>query len=205
MTEGAREQQGRGLLRMSRRAAAWLAWSACALSLALTALSLLLIVLLLPSDVPIYYYWLETSMVSVGYSTVGAIVASRLPQSPIGWLFCAIAFAFAVVHFSAEYANYTSLAPPGSLPGAEAAAWLTAWVGIAGLGLVVFLDLLFPNGKLPSARWRWFAWFTAISLLPAVTLAALSPGRILSTTLHNPLGIEGLPNVSKEVEVFMYA
>jgi hypothetical protein len=67
------------------------------------------------------------------------------------------------------------------------------------------LDLLFPNGRLPSARWRWFAWFTAIALLPAATLAALSPGRILSTTLHNPLGIEGLPNVSKEVEVFMYA
>ena len=190
---------------MSRRTAAWLAWSACGLSLVLTTLSLILIILLLQSDAPIYYYWLETSMVSAGYATVGAIIASRLHRSPIGWLFCAIALAFAVVHFSAQYANYTILAPPGSLLGVEAAAWLTAWVWVAGLGLVVFLDLLFPTGKLPSARWRWFARFTAISLLPAAVLAALSPGRILSSTLHNPLAIEGLPNASKAVEAFMYA
>jgi type IV secretory pathway component VirB8 len=80
--EGARED-GRGVDRMSGRNAAWLAWTACALSLALTALTVLLIVLLLPSDTPIYYYWLETSMVAVGYSIVGAIVANRLPESPI--------------------------------------------------------------------------------------------------------------------------
>jgi hypothetical protein len=53
-----------------------------------------LIVLLLRSEATIYYFWLETSMVTIGYSTVGAIVASRLPESPIGWLFCAIAFIF---------------------------------------------------------------------------------------------------------------
>ena len=190
---------------MSPRTAAWIAWSLCGLSLVLTALSLRLIALLLHSDAPIYYYWLETSMVSAGYSTVGAIVASRLPESPIGWLFCAIGLSFGVSHFSAEYAYYTLLAPPGSFPGVDAFAWLTSWVWVAGLGLIVFLDLLFPNGKLPSARWRWFAWFTAIALLPAATLAALSPGRILSSILHNPLGIEGLPNASKGVEAFMYA
>ena len=92
---------------MSGRSASWLAWFACALSLALTALSLSLLSLtLLHSDTPVYFYWLETSMVAFGYSTVGAIVASRLPDSPIGWLFCAIGLSFGVVHFSAEYAAY---------------------------------------------------------------------------------------------------
>jgi cytochrome b subunit of formate dehydrogenase len=190
---------------MSGRSASWLAWSACAFSLALTALSVLLIVLLLRSDTTIYYYWLETSMVAVGYSTVGAIVASRLPESPIGWLFCAIGLSFGVSHFSAEYAAYALLAPSGSLPGGQAFAWLTSWVWVGGLGLIVFLDLLFPNGMLPSTRWRWFARFTAVVLLPAAILAALSPGLILSSTLINPLGIEGLPNVSKAIEAFMYA
>jgi cytochrome b subunit of formate dehydrogenase len=66
------------------------------------------------------------------------------------------------------------------------------------------LDLLFPNGRLPSARWRWFARFTAIALLPAAILGALSPGLILSSTLQNPIGIEGLPNVSRAIEAFMY-
>jgi hypothetical protein len=173
--------------------------------LAITALSVLLLVLLLRSDTPIYYYWLETSMVAVGYSTVGAVVASRLPESPIGWLFCAIGLIFGVSHFSVEYVEYALLAPSRSLPADQAFAWLSSWVWVGGLGLVVFLDLLFPNGRLPSARWRWFARFTAIVLFPAATLAALSPGRILSTTLHNPLGVEGLPNASKEIEAFMYA
>jgi len=143
--------------------------------LALTAFTVLLIVLLLRSDTPIYYYWLETSMVALGYSTVGAIVASRLPESPIGWLFCAIGLIFGVSHFSAEYAAYDLLAPSRSLPAGEVFAWLTSWVWVFGLGLIVFLDLLFPNGRLPSARWRWFARFTAIVLLPAAILGALSP------------------------------
>src|SRR5215207_2188313 len=198
-------KQGRGVGRMRGRTASWLAWSACALSLALTALTSLLIVLLLRSDTSIYYYWLETSMVALGYSTVGAIVASRLPASPIGWLFCAIGLIFGLSHFSAEYAAYDLLAPSRSLPAGEAFAWLTSWVWVFGLALIVYLDLLFPNGRLPSTRWRWFAWFTAIVLLPAAILTALSPGLILSSTLQNPLGIEGLPNVSKEIEAFMYA
>jgi hypothetical protein len=190
---------------MSGRTAAWLAWTACALSLALTALTVLLIVLLFRSDTPIYYYWLETSMVAVGYSVVGAIVASRLPESPIGWLFCAIGLIFGVSHFSAEYAAYALVAPSRSLPAGEVLAWLTSWVWVFGLGLIVFLDLLFPTGRLPSARWRWFARFTAIALLPAAILGALSPGLILSSILINPLGIEVLPNVSRAIEAFMYA
>jgi hypothetical protein len=191
---------------MSGRTASWLAWSACALSLALTALSLLLLSLtLLHSDTPVYYYWLETSMVALGYSTVGAIVASRLPGSPIGWLFCAIGLSFGVAHFSAEYAAYALLlAPSRSLPGDAAFAWLNSWVWVGGLGLVVFLALLFPNGRLPSPRWRWFARFSALALLPAAILAALSPGLILSSAIKNPLGIEVLPNTSKAIEAFMY-
>src|SRR5215204_2554935 len=104
---------------MSRRATSWLAWSACTFSLTLSALSVLLIVLLLRSNTPIYYFWLETSMVTIGYSTVGAIVASRLPESPIGWFFCAIAFNFGLVHFSAEYAVYALLEPTRLLPASE--------------------------------------------------------------------------------------
>jgi cytochrome b subunit of formate dehydrogenase len=191
---------------MSGRIASWLAWSACALSLALTALSLLLLTLsVVQPDVPIDYYWLETSVIAVGYSAVGAIVASRLPDSPIGWLFCAIGLSFGVVHFSAEYAIYALLASPRSLPGGEASVWIWSWVWVPAIGFVVFLDLLFPDGRLPSTRWRWFARFNIAAVVVGALLAAFSPGPILELPIRNPLGIEGLPNVYRTVEAFMYA
>ena len=119
MTAGVREQ-GRMFRRMSSRSAALIAWSLCVISLTLTALSLSLLTLtLFRPEGTINYYWLETTVIAASYSTVGAVVAPRLRESPIGWLFCAIGISFAVVHFSAEYAIYALLARPGSLPGGE--------------------------------------------------------------------------------------
>jgi hypothetical protein len=98
---------------MSHRTAASLAWSLWALSLTLTALSFLFLALNLSHpDVSLYYYWLETTLVAVGYSTVGAAVASRLPHSTIGWLFCTIGLLFGVIHSCGEYAMYTLVAAP---------------------------------------------------------------------------------------------
>ena len=77
MTEGAREQ-GRGIGGMSRRTAAWFAWSLCALSLTLTALSLLISALNLSHlDAHVYDYWLENAVQAVSFSIIGAIIASR--------------------------------------------------------------------------------------------------------------------------------
>ncbi|MGH3145286.1 MAG: hypothetical protein ACRDTR_05740 [Rubrobacter sp.] len=65
---------------MSSRAAAWLAWSACALSLALTLLSLVFLILNLSHpDVPVYSFWIENVLFSIGFSTVGAVIVSRIP------------------------------------------------------------------------------------------------------------------------------
>ena len=65
--------------------------------------------------------------------------------------------------------------------------------------------MLFPDGRLPGARWRWFARFTIAAVLVGVILTALSPGPILQLPLQNPLGIEVQPNVYRIVEAFMYA
>src|SRR5215212_8175634 len=111
VTEG-QKGQGRGFGGVSHRVAAWLAWSVCALSLALTALSFLLIALILSLDAPIFFYWLEPTVVAVGYSVIGAIIASRLPNHPIGWICCAIGVMAAVTSFCGEYAAYALLAHP---------------------------------------------------------------------------------------------
>ena len=191
---------------MSTRTAAWLAWTLWALSLALTALGLFLLARSLSRpDVFLYYYWLETTLVAVGYSTVGAVVASHLPDSTIGWLFCTIGLLFGVIHFCGEYAMYTLVTVPGSLPAGEVAALIFTWIWVPSLGLIVFLLLLFPDGRLPGVLWRWVAWFTVSAVLAGAVLAAFSPGAVLEHPFENPLGIEGLPNASKAVEAFMYA
>ena len=192
---------------MSRRAAARLSWSACALSLALTALSLLLLTLnLAHSDVPVYSFWMENVLFSIGFSTVGAVIVPRVPrENPIGWLFCAIGLLWAVAHFSAEYAIYSLLAAPDSLPAGEVVSWFFSWPPILALGLLVFLGLLFPDGRLPSPRWRWFARLGALLTMAGATLMAFSPGPIgADLPIRNPLGIEGVPNAYAPVQTLMF-
>ena len=87
MTEGAKERL-RGVGGTSHRAAPWLAWSLWALTVTLTALSLLLLVLNLSyPNTHIFDWWLGNALVVIDV-TVGAIVASRRPENPVGWLLC---------------------------------------------------------------------------------------------------------------------
>jgi MFS family permease len=190
---------------MSRRTATWLAWSLCVLSLALTALSLLLLAQSISHPgVHAFDHWLDSTLAAIVFSTVGSVIAPRTPpHNPIGWLFCVVGLLFAVTHFSAEYAIFTLLAAPGSpLPGGEAAAWLTSWLWIPQLGSVVFVVLLFPDSRLPSRGWRWFAWLSLLLVLMGAVLSALSPGPISVGLgpVRNPLGVESLPSFIKVVE-----
>jgi hypothetical protein len=143
---------------------------------------------------------------------IGAIIASRLLYHPIGWICCAIGFVGAVEHFSGEYAVYALLAHPETLAGGKAMLWLCNWVWIVMFGLIVYLILLFPNGRLPSSRWRPFAWFSVALTLLAATLMAISPDAALDVlgssdnghiSLPNPLGIEGLPNLYRPVQTLV--
>jgi hypothetical protein len=199
---------------MRHPAAAWLAWSVCALSLALTALSFLLLALNLSLDAPIYFYWVEPTTIAVGYSVIGAIIASRLPSHPIGWICCAVGFTGAVEHLSGEYAVYALLAHPEALMGGKAMLWLQGWFWILMFGIIVFLLLLFPNGRLPSSRWRWFVWFSVALTLLAAILAVISPDVGLDIlrssgsghiSFANPLGVEGLPNIFRLVQTLVLA
>ena len=161
---------------MSRRLAAWLAWAVCALSLTLTALNFLLIALNVSLNVPAYVFWPELTSIAVGYSVIGAIIASRLPNHPIGWICCAIGLIAAVDHFAGEYAVFALLAQPHSLPGGRAMLWLQGWFWMLFVGLIVFLLLLFPTGRLPSSRWRPFAW-ASVGVISAAVIwsSAISP------------------------------
>jgi hypothetical protein len=87
---------------MSSRATTWLAWSLCALSLALTALSLLLLVLNFShSNTHIYDPWLDNTLTAISYAPVGALIASRHPANPVGWLLCLYGLVITISHFGA--------------------------------------------------------------------------------------------------------
>jgi hypothetical protein len=190
---------------MSARAAAWLAWIMWALSIALTMLSLWRLILNLSHpNVPVYLYWEEDTLLAVGYSTVGAVAASHRPGNPVGWVLCSIGLSWGLAHFTSEYATYGLLAAPGSLPAAEAAAWIYSWVWVPGLGIIVFLPLLFPSGRLPSPRWRPFAWFSVLLAGTGTIMAAFSPGPGVGLSIRNPFGIVSLPDLSEQLQALMF-
>lgn len=194
---------------MSTKEAAWLAWYMCALSLGLAALGLLLLILGREAHdgVPVFEQWAEDTVVAVGFSTVGAIVAPRFPVgNPIGWLFCAIGLLGAVLLFSGEYAAYSLLARPGSLPAGELFAWIASWLWVVHSGLFAFLGLLFPDGRPPTPRWRPFAWFVGAAVVVGTFAAAYTPGPVGGLDgLSNPAAIEGLPRLSDSVEALVFA
>src|ERR671913_1771217 len=184
---------------MSARTAARLAWSLWALSVALTGLSLLLLVLILRYPNSHIFDWGLGNALVVIDATVGAIVASRRPENPVGWLLCLSGVAVSISSFTSQYAIYALLARSDSTPAAEAMAWIAAWLLPIMIGLQVFYLLLFPTGRLPSRRWRWVAWLTVAFVVVGVILSAFSPGALMGAIgpIRNPLGIEGFTNVYK--------
>ena len=161
MTAGAREQ-GRRVGGISHHAASWLAWSVCALSLALLVAGIALLHLQrLPAE-GFTPPWLLSSL-AVGfaaYPTVGALVASRRPENAVGWLLCGVGLAITSWMFVNQYSTYAIFMRPDSLQ-AEVAAYLTNIN--PGVYLAIFVPLLFPDGRLPSRRWRPLVWLVVAS------------------------------------------
>ena len=169
--------------------------------MALTTLSLVLLVLIRSHPgIHVFDWWLVNSLVVIDV-TVGAIVASRRSENPVGWLLCLSGVATSTSTFASQYAIYALLARPDSLPAGEALAWIASWMLPIMNGVQVFYLLLFPTGRLPSRRWRWLAWLTVGYILVGVLTAAFSPGAYLGALgpIRNPLGIEGLTQFYKAV------
>ncbi|MDP9382995.1 MAG: hypothetical protein M3Q29_23235 [Chloroflexota bacterium] len=193
MTAGAR-QPGRGVGGKRRRTATWLAWSMWALSVPPAALSGLLGFLNASArNQTEVGFGVLLAVLLLTFPTVGALVASRRPENPIGWIFCVVGLLFGVGAFADTYASYALSAHPGALPGVEYAAWVAAWIGgPSGLLAAALLFLLFPTGTLPSRRWRPVAAMAFIGS-PLTALGwAFEPGPLdTQSSIDNPLGIRG--------------
>jgi len=179
---------------MSIRTAAWIAWSLCLLCVALATASLILGLLngRTLGEIFISEGIVTFATLTVSFSVVGALVASHRPENPIGLIFLAAALFYGLLIAGEEYAIYALLTNPGSLPLGAELAWLVKWIWAPGLGLLlVFLPLLFPDGHLPSRRWRWVVWLGGLSigLICVLTSIVLWPER--GPALVRPGGLAG--------------
>jgi hypothetical protein len=191
---------------MSRRAATRMAWSLWTITVALTALSALLVVLSLSHpDTPVFEWWFGNTFVVID-ATVGAIVASRRPENPVGWLLCLSGVAVGASTFISQYAIYALLARPGALPAGEAAAWIASWSLPIIIGLQVSYLTLFPTGRLPSRRWRPLAWLIVAAVVAAVISSALASDAYMGSLgpIRNPLAISGFSEVYEAVSLTMF-
>ncbi|MDQ3659387.1 MAG: hypothetical protein M3338_06900, partial [Actinomycetota bacterium] len=151
---------------MSPRAASWLAWS-------LFALALLILSAGLPLWSPDMGFYFTFALVATPFAVVGVLVASRRPRNPIGWLFLVFGVVAAFTSFGDRYASYALVEHPGSLPGGAWVAWLSSGIWHPAFGFFVFAFLLFPDGRLTSARWRRVAWIAAANYLMGGVLGLL--------------------------------
>jgi signal transduction histidine kinase len=128
------------------------------------------------------------------FPVIGVLVASRRPGNALGWLMLAIGiFAFEPTASYGEYAIATGR------PGGALAVAISSWTWIPSVGLAgTFLLLLFPDGHLPSPRWRWFAWAIAVGM-GVVALSVTFGSRTLADDgypkLANPLFAAGIQPV----------
>jgi hypothetical protein len=110
------------------------------------------------------------------FATVGAVIASRRPHNVIGWILCIVGLSSAVAGFAQDYAAYALLQRSEWLPGGLAMGWLGSWPWYLAFGLIItFLPLLFPDGRLPSRRWRPVAWLAAAVITLVCVWAAFAP------------------------------
>ena len=169
-------------------AAFWRAWSVWAVSVAVTATTVGYTVLHpLPAKLASQFGSAPDGSLAfvfvAAFATVGALLAWKRPGNPIGWLLSATGLAYAVGISSVLLAHF-----PRTL---TLAIWL-GWIFLLGIGLCVFVVLLFPTGHLPSRRWRPVAWAAGAGLAGWALGSTFAPTILsYSPSMRNPAGLTG--------------
>ena len=182
---------------MRARFATWLAWSLFGLTVAIFAVGVVFGILALSAD-PSRLAEAVGGFVSIlpffSFPVVGVLIATRRPRNWIGWI-CLITGLFWTAFFEGDTSSAYELATTGSVESSVTMDALTQadWVFPVGL-LGIYLILLFPDGRLPSRRWRPFAWFAGAVMVLINVAFILHPGPLEDHPgVRNPFGLEQFP------------
>jgi hypothetical protein len=209
VTEEAR-QRGRGAGRTSAHATLWLAWSLAGLCVTMFLVSVLLYVLARSAQLPsglranIALIDMLTSLPVLAFPLVGALLASRRPRNPIGWICLADGLLWTFLGMINYYGIY-GLAQTKSIPFPVAVYALGQWLWVPTVGLLaIYLVLLFPDGRLPSRRWLPLAWLSGAVIALLSVAEGITPGPIADLGgVRNPFGLEGQPWVAEAANAIL--
>ena len=176
---------------MGTRTVPWLAWPLVMLSVVLLVGGIALDQMTRSTAQERSYYgpvdavfYLATVLT---FSVVGAIIASRQPRNSIGWLFCGVGLVMGINSLAGGYAEYRLSGGYGPWSLVETAAWFASWSWSLLVYLPTsFLLLLFPDGRLPSPRWRPVALCAVLGLIGFVAGTALQMVEITLLTKMAP-------------------
>lgn len=170
-------------------------WAAIAVALMLLNLVLAVRYVAITGDATGFLsHQLLLPLSTVVYALLGVAVITHQPVNPIGWLFLVTGTAYALTALSAGIIAYGSSLPAAISPAlADLALWLGNWIWLPATILpTTFVFLLFPDGRLPSPRWRPVAWAVGLGLALIAVGLALYPGPVESWgTGPNPYALAG--------------
>ena len=194
---------------MSTRTTPWLAWSLAALSVTLFLAAVALHILTLP--VRPSSSWgtggISTPLWAIlpflPFPIVGALIVFRRPTNPIGWISLAVGIAWMMGMATGSYGLYgVRMTVPGLVPYPAAVGSLAEFLPPTALLLGAFLILLFPDGRLPSSRWRPVAWLCGAVIATNIVVTILAPGPLSELrNVRNPFGLEGSPWLANATEL----
>jgi signal transduction histidine kinase len=177
---------------MTTRTAARLAWGMWVLTLGLALLSLVLLAVSDNSGDPTRFGLpgFEAALGMV-FGTVGAVIASRRPDNPIGWIFVTVGFFAAVQAVGIEYGTYAYYGGRGSRTLGHVGAWTGNWVWVLLIGpIFTVLPLIYPDGRLRSRRWRPVLVLSLVAMVAGAVGLALLPRIEGDLDVGNPFGLE---------------
>jgi hypothetical protein len=130
--------------------------------------------------------------VAVGlYAVTGQLIISRLPRNAIGWLLSLIGLSVAASTFADQYALYGLATARGAVPAARLAGWCGGTFALLAVMLLAFLVVLFPDGRLPSRRWRPVLW-VMLAVVPGWLAVQLQAGTAVTGGLTDALAAAGV-------------